>query len=611
MFKDRYPVFFSGPKTLRFTLYVLGFIVLALLVQFPSTTRFNPLTHTSVILFSSLCTASALAAHSYAPGMLWSAAGLAGLYTLTAYAKLPLSMPLRGPEIVDAFALGAVAFSFASLFCVYAEAAQRSVLRLPFRCAAALARIAIVVPPAIFIGYFILSRRLLSAPILLALFQTNPGEAVSYLRTQEPIPCLAAFSFILAACVIALKVKPHYTKTTLSKLLWITTFFVVLFGWKALHEIRECHMTKLISQTREALQEYRAYTKGALARRNRLQELSGLHIAPSRGGLYVLVIGESETRDHMHAYGYAKKTTPWLDQATAMPQNVLFKNAYTNDIHTVSSLTYALTAKNQYNSVKLKDAPSINEVAKAAGYTVYWLSNQLQYGGWDIPVAIISSTADHQVWINENTGKTTYTQFYDGQLLKELMRLRIPPGQNTLVVIHLMGNHTIYPHRYPPEFEIFPVPSDALSKNVAEYDNSVFYVDHVLKGITETAAKNKDFQCLIYLSDHGEEPDLKYAHEASKFTWQMTRIPLFITYSDSFAAKAPEICEAFNCNKERFWTNDLLYELLIHVMGIKNAPHYREKYDLSSFSYSMNPDKLKTMHGRETIKDDPILHKSQ
>ena len=150
MFKDRYPVFFSGPKTLRFTLCVLGFIVLALLVQFPSTTRFNPLTHTSVILFSSLCTASALAAHSYAPGMLWSAAGLAGLYTLTAYAKLPLSMPLRGPEIVDAFALGTVAFSFASLFCVYAEAAQRSVLRLPFRCAAALARIAIVVPPAIF-----------------------------------------------------------------------------------------------------------------------------------------------------------------------------------------------------------------------------------------------------------------------------------------------------------------------------------------------------------------------------------------------------------------------------------------------------------------------------
>lgn len=47
---------------------------------------------------------------------------------------------------------------------------------------------------------------------------------------------------------------------------------------------------------------------------------------------------------------------------------------------TVPVLTYALTDKNQYNSVSMAQAYSLIEVAAAAGFDTYWISNQERYG---------------------------------------------------------------------------------------------------------------------------------------------------------------------------------------------------------------------------------------
>lgn len=54
--------------------------------------------------------------------------------------------------------------------------------------------------------------------------------------------------------------------------------------------------------------------------------------------------------------------------------------AYSNYVTTVPVLTYALTDKNQYNSVSMAQAYSLIEVAAAAGFDTYWISNQERYG---------------------------------------------------------------------------------------------------------------------------------------------------------------------------------------------------------------------------------------
>ena len=80
-------------------------------------------------------------------------------------------------------------------------------------------------------------------------------------------------------------------------------------------------------------------------------------------GVYVLIIGESQNRLHMNAYGYERNTTPWLTAQSENTNFLFFSHAFSCHTHTVPVLTYALTAKNQYNEQKLEDAVSIIEMA--------------------------------------------------------------------------------------------------------------------------------------------------------------------------------------------------------------------------------------------------------
>ena len=132
-----------------------------------------------------------------------------------------------------------------------------------------------------------------------------------------------------------------------------------------------------MDETENVLQEYQKYGQAKAVRQVRLKSLQNLRVSSS-GGIFVLVIGESENRDHMQAYGYDRPDTPWLSQQAGKADTILFTHAYSNHSLTVPVLTYALSEKNQYNDIPLEDACSLMEVAKAAGYDTFWLSNQRQ-----------------------------------------------------------------------------------------------------------------------------------------------------------------------------------------------------------------------------------------
>ncbi|MBP5211782.1 MAG: phosphoethanolamine transferase [Pyramidobacter sp.] len=589
-----------------FFLCFIIFSVTELLIQLPANAELNLYRHKGVIIFSSLCVSCALQLFDDTQRAVFSIALFAVLYSFTEYVKLFIPMPLFGIEILDSFALGAISACFV-LLCLSFSPDKRGFVP---RWIAKAVLLCVVLFPTCCLGYFLISGRPISSPILLTLFQTNYAEAIAYIKTQDATKICTAGILCVIICYFYTKLTPKLPIHCSRKKLITCMLLALLCGYKAFHEIRDCNMLNAFILVRDALREYKAFTRGARQRQQHLAHLTGIHVSPKRGGLYVLVIGESETRDHMHAYCYRKSTTPWLDEAIADKHSLLFGQAYSNHVHTVPALTYALTAKNQYNTIKLKDAPSITEVAKAAGYTVYWLSNQLQYSYYDVPVAIITSTVDHRVWLNENINENIKTMFYDEQLVGEFEKLAVSPEKNALVVLHLLGNHFHYEERYPPAFSKFPPPFTDPMRRVAQYDNSIYYIDHVLSRIVNVARKHNNFKCLIYMSDHGEETDLGYGHESSKFTWQMAHIPLFVAYSDSFEKDAPEICATLRDNKNRPWTNDLLYDLLVHVMGIENAPSYQAKFDLSSPFYAMPIAKLKTLHGKKRIEEDPAINQN-
>ena len=319
-------------------------------------------------------------------------------------------------------------------------------------------------------------------------------------------------------------------------------------------------------------------------------------LPPPYGGVYVLVIGESQNRKHMSAYGYNRETTPWLDSMKNDDQFLLMKNAYANQVQTVPALSYALTAKNQYNQIELSSAWSLLEVAKAAGFDTVWLSNQAKYGVYDTPTTVIASEAEQQQWINDSTGESVETAYYDEKLLDAMDKIQL--SNNMLIIIHLMGSHVDYNQRYPQNFEQY-----SSGSKIDKYDNSILYNDFVMKNIYERVKIIPNFKDLIYFSDHAEGIDQGLDHNPDYFVPDMTKIPMYMYLSDSYVQEHPQVLALLKTEQDYYFTNDLIYNTMLGIMNIKTGDFYEPQNDLTSGSYDNDYFRFKTLHGEKSIAD--------
>lgn len=392
----------------------------------------------------------------------------------------------------------------------------RSVLRFIF--------LAVILLPVFFIlGYYSVTSTVFAPDTLLAIAQTNIQEAIEY--AKDNFSCKTIFLIILAnAFVFFVAIK------NTQKILWNKyNLFLVLFCITAclvgVYKYRDNIITDIPKQASKTLAQYKNFSKERTDRKDNMSKLLLSH--KPEAGVYVLVIGESQNRAHMQAYNYHRATTPWLDSMKNDKNMLLFTKAYSCHTHTVPTLLYALTAKNQYNNIAVKNAVSVLEVAEAAGFETVWLSNQVKYSAWDTPVTSIASEANQQKWINSTLGESTNTDYFDGKLIEELEKIKIT--DKMLIVMHLMGNHGSYEQRYPKAFEKYD------GKNtIDKYDNSIIYNDYVISQVYKRARKIPNFKGLVYCSDHADAIDKNLSHDAAQFDFDMTHIPLYIYLSDSY-----------------------------------------------------------------------------
>ena len=281
------------------------------------------------------------------------------------------------------------------------------------------------------------------------------------------------------------------------------------------------------------------------------------------------------------------------------PNTIIFKNAYTNFVATIPSLTYALSEKNQYNDVDLSNAYSLIEIAKAAGYKTYWISNQFKWGPYDNPITHIATTADKQIWLNSRAGDVDNSSYYDGKIAEVIPDLSTE--SHALIIVHLMGCHWTYADRYPKEYDQF-VSNDS---RVDTYNNAVLYNDYVIQHITQTMKKYNRFKGWIYFSDHGEDVEQHLGHNPTQFTWPMDRIPLIMQFSPTFIQENPQIFQGLASHTNSYWSNDLLYNVMLSILGITNAPNTASNLDISSALYDRNKDNLLTLHEKKAIMEEP------
>ena len=465
---------------------------------------------------------------------------------------------------------------------------MRSVLRFIFLAV-------ILLPVFVILGYYSVTSTVFAPDTLLAIAQTNIQEAIEY--AKDNFSCKTIFLIILTnAFVFFVAIK------NTQKILWNKyNLFLVLFCITAclvgVYKYRDNIITDIPKQASKTLAQYKNFSKERTDRKDNMSKLLLSH--KPEAGVYVLVIGESQNRAHMQAYNYHRATTPWLDSMKNDKNMLLFTKAYSCHTHTVPTLLYALTAKNQYNNIAVKNAVSVLEVAEAAGFETVWLSNQVKYSAWDTPVTSIASEANQQKWINSTLGESTNTDYFDGKLIEELEKIKIT--DKMLIVMHLMGNHGSYEQRYPKAFEKYD------GKNtIDKYDNSIIYNDYVMSQVYKRARKIPNFKGLVYCSDHADAIDKNLSHDAAQFDFDMTHIPLYIYLSDSYIQNNSAKYKSLEKQKNKLFTNDLLFNLMLGVLGINLNNIYEPNNDPTADTFDNNKERFKTLYGKKYICEEKL-----
>ena len=447
----------------------------------------------------------------------------------------------------------------------------------------------ITLPALVAWSYYFLTGSFPQAETLLAIMQTNAGEARGYLATHISLPLLLFPPLYLTALyLISQKSSQGATFTCPPLFARLALLAVVPAGL-----ILSAHNP--VTAPWIGIQDYRkAYADFAEQSKQRTHRLMNLETA-SAPGLYVLAIGESENSKHMSVYGYPRPTTPWLSSRRNDPHFLFFDDAYSCYVQTVPALSYALTAKNQYNDMSLADAPSLIEAAKAAGFHTVWISNQVRFSAWDTPTTIIASEADEQHWRNSHLGTTADLDVYDDALAEELTSMK--SSEKTLVILHYMGSHMPYAYHHPKSYE--KIHSDDPYRD--QYDDTILFHDYVMEKLYETLSARPDFQTLLYFSDHGEAIDLHLDHNPTIYVPEMTYIPLYMAFSDTYLSAHPKLIGNLAARQKSRWTNDLVFDTQLALMGIRLPDLYEPENDITSDHYDDTPDRFKTLFGTRAI----------
>ena len=309
-------------------------------------------------------------------------------------------------------------------------------------------------------------------------------------------------------------------------------------------------------------------------------------------GTLILVIGESANRDYMSSFNTNMKfnTTPWELTQKDDPNFIFLSSSYSNYPNTNMSLSKALTQSNQYNDIELSKAITLIGLAKKAHYKTFWISTQSNNGMYDSIAATIGGRADYTYWLNG----------YDSEAYKKLSEIDI--SDNNFIVIHILGSHDRYTDRVPVDFQ----PDKYPHTKDGEYMRTLEYTDNLLENIYNYGKEHLNLNAMVYMSDHGENTE--YGHTDNPFYYEMVHIPTWVYLSDSFKMSAPEIYENLKNNKDKVFTNDLMFELISSLLGA-HLSDYNPELDIASDKYKINIENAMTVHNKYRIKDDPVFRK--
>jgi glucan phosphoethanolaminetransferase (alkaline phosphatase superfamily) len=292
----------------------------------------------------------------------------------------------------------------------------------------------------------------------------------------------------------------------------------------------------------------------------------------------VLVIGESSRYDRWSLNGYARETNPLLSQQANL---VTLPDVITSVSATRLSVPVIISRKSATESLKDGFAEkSFITAFKEAGYKTFWLSNQASFGKFDTPVSVFAKEADVVSFLN--LGSYNETSSFDEILLDPLKNAIADHASKKLVVMHSLGSHWNYSHRYPAKFDKWlpslygvdkPVYTDTKIKPQLNnsYDSSILYTDWFLSQVIDTIKASGEPASMVYVADHGQtlyDNACRLAFHGHNTQYEF-HVPAFVWYSDAYREQFPSKIEQLLRHRKAHLATENMFHTLLDLGDIR------------------------------------------
>lgn len=438
-----------------------------------------------------------------------------------------------------------------------------------------------------------LNRQSTSEAFLRNIYNTDWNEASELLLSLLPF-CIIVVVLWAIYFVIAYRVENKYMiSSTLRKVLLISLPSLFVAGiitmsihLKSLHNERSLSSTLpdaagLAWQKLYKIYPYNLYieTYDIIRIRQHQRELEkqvadfrfGITPSTPDTALYVLVIGEAARYDHFAINGYERQTTPKLSQTDHL---ISFDKAYSQANLTGYAIPLLITRATPHTTETAYKEKSILEAFQEAGFRASVVSKQIPY---DVAERAMSVCDDAYTYPKNFDVDGNY----DGEMVDKVREYIHDTAQ--FIMLHSLGCHFRYEQRYPQEFTVFePVLGKSFSstliteqnkdKLINAYDNAIVYTDAFLHQLISLMDSLDRPAVMLYMSDHGEsfwddERKLQ-GHGSYQISEYEYHVPLFVWYSDEYAAAHEDKIAAMEQNRTTPLSSDVLFYSLLDIADI-------------------------------------------
>ena len=435
------------------------------------------------------------------------------------------------------------------------------------------------------ISHWLMMKGPLSIISLLIVSNTNSEEALAYLDMKLDWSFIVLLLYFIVF-ILALRKGPKKKVGFTGKPLYlgVVLFLVatIILGFRnRIPKYRFLPQSvKIAYAFVNELKDYRKALKD-----NVLKKVDAkLSWESSQKQTFVLILGESCSRNHMSLYKPELNTNPKL---SARNDIITYSDVISGYSYTIQNVQAMLSDSNLKQEKKVSERFDLIDIFHSAGFKTYWISNQSPIGIWDNVISGLARKSDQVEFVNtknNSSQEALLSRAYDENIIAPFKKVLEEPIDKKFIVLHLMGSHNTYSRRYPPNFEFFKDESSKRNRIIAEYRNSIRYNDYVVDSFLNildksTSLEENEISSAIYVSDHGENVfdelvgvDQGWGHDYAKVLPKVVvEVPFFVWLSKGYLKNGEEKVPIIYEQRDMPYVTDDLFHSIIDINGI-NTP---------------------------------------